>query len=173
MRYANALFQLGRDQEGLLDRLYDDCSSLLKTLKDSDELVSFLKNPVVKVDVKKSFIEKTFKPYLQEPTLKFLLLIIENKREVLLRIILMDFMELYRNNKGIKRAMVTTAVPIDESFKTKIRNLVGTQLNGQVELDCKIDESIIGGLILMIDGKQADGSIAGKLRAMKQKMMLK
>lgn len=173
MRYANALFQLGCDQEGLLSQLYNDCRSLYNTLKDSEELVTFLKNPVVKASVKKKFMRSNFRGHLHEKTLKFIELVIDNSREMLFRNILLDFMDVYRAHNGVRSVTLITAVPVDDAFKGQIVNIIEERLSGKIELDCKVDKGILGGLVIMVDGKQADGSIAGKLRAMKKKMMLK
>ena len=171
MRYAKALFQLGRDQEGLLDRLYEDCNSLNKMLKDSKELVLFLQSPVIKASIKKRFIRDNFKSLLHESFLKFLELVIDNNREPLSRDIMLNFMDLYRDYMGVKSVTIITAVPVEESFRNEICSIIEERLKGQVELDCRVDKDILGGLVVMIDGKQADGSIAGKLRAMKKKML--
>lgn len=173
MRYANALFQLGAQHEDLLTRFYNDCNFLLKTLTGSDELVIFLRNPVVKPSVKKKFMRQNFHTFFHESSLKFMDLVIENNREMLFSNIIIDFMTLYRNHRGVKSVTVTTAIPVDESFKSKIIGVIEEKLKVKVELNCKVDEGIIGGLVVMIDGKQADGSIAGKLRAMKKKLLLK
>jgi len=173
MRYANALFQLGIKQEGLLTKFYDDCNFLLKTLNGSDELVNFLRNPVVKPSVKKKFMRDNFHAFFHETTLKFIEMVIDNNREMFFSNIIIDFMTIYRNHNDIKSVTVTTAIPVDESFKSKIVGIIEERLKVKVELNCKVDEGIIGGLVVMIDGKQADGSIAGKLRAMKKKLFLK
>ncbi len=173
IRYANALFRLGQTHEGLLDILYNDCNNVYYSLKESEELRLFLRNPVIKPGIKKSFFRKGVKTLLNDFTLKFIDLVINNNREKLLQSMILDFTDLYRKYKGIKHVTIICAVAVDESFKEKISGIIEQQLNCKVELDWKVDEAILGGLVVMIDGKQADGSIAGKLRALKKKMMIK
>jgi len=173
MRYAKALFQLGISQYDLQERLYHDSQIIMDSLKESIELVAFLKNPVIKSDVKKRSVRQVFTNVLHDKTLRFLDLVIENNREALFINILMDYRELYRKEKGWRSVTVITATPVDALFKDEIRQTIEQQLHGKVELECKVNKDIMGGLIVMVDGKQADGSITGKLRNFKKKLLIK
>lgn len=173
MRYAKALFQLGISQHDLQERLYHDSQIIMDSLKESIELVAFLKNPVIRSDAKKRSVRQVFTNVLHDKTLRFLDLVIENNREALFINILMDYRELFRKEKGWRSVTVITATPVDASFKDEIRQTIEQQLNGKVELECKVNEDIMGGLIVMVDGKQADGSITGKLRNFKKKLLIK
>ena len=173
MRYAKALFQLGLSQPDLQERLYHDSQIIMDSLKESIDLVAFLKNPVIKSDVKKRSVRQVFTNVLHDKTLRFLDVVIENNREALFINILMDYRELYRKEKGWRSVTVITAAPVDASFKDEIRQTIEQQLHGKVELECKVNEDIMGGLIVMVDGKQADGSITGKLRNLKKKLLIK
>ena len=48
---------------------------------------------------------------------------------------------------------------------------MGKELNATIELSCKIDPEIIGGLILRIDDKQFDSSVDTKLKKIKQHLL--
>jgi F-type H+-transporting ATPase subunit delta len=172
VRYASALFQLGKEDEQLLERLYADCSFLLASSRESKELTQFLENPIVKPGLKKKALQNVFKNQLDEHTLRFLNIIIDNSRESLLENALIDFMEMYRDLKGIKSVTVITALPVEAVFKQQICQVIESHFSCQVELECKVNPDIVGGLILMMDGKQVDGSVIGQLRAMKKKMMI-
>ncbi len=78
VRYASALFQLGKEDDSLLDRLYADCSFLLASLQEPGELSAFLDNPVVKPGVKKKALHNVLSERLDPITLQFLDLIIDN-----------------------------------------------------------------------------------------------
>jgi F-type H+-transporting ATPase subunit delta len=172
VRYASALFQLGKDNALLLERLYADCSFLLASMRESEELTQFLVNPVIKPGIKKKMLHNIFEKQLDSYSIRFLDLLIDNNREHLFENALIDFIDMYRSHMGIKSVTVVTAVAIDDEFKQQISRVIEAHFKCKVELECKVDEEILGGLILMIDGKQVDGSITGQLRAMKKKMMI-
>ncbi len=172
VRYASALFQLGKEDALLLDRFYADCSFLLASLREPGELSHFLESPVVKPGVKKKALHNVLSKQLDPFFMRFLDLIIDNNREHLLENVLIDFIDLYRNHKAIKSVTVVTAVPVDGDFRQEIRKVIESHFKCQVELECKVNADILGGLVLMMDGKQVDGSVTGQLRAMKKKMMI-
>ena len=172
VRYASALFQLGKEDTALLDRLYGDCSFLLASIHESKDLTEFLENPVVKPGVKKKTLHNILGKQLDASTMRFLNLVIDNNRERLLVNALIVFLDLYRSHKGIKSVTVITAVPLGDDFKQQIRQVIEAHFKCQVELECQVKPGVLGGLILMMDGKQSDGSVAGQLRAMKKKLMI-
>ncbi|WP_052345504.1 ATP synthase F1 subunit delta [Alkaliflexus imshenetskii] len=171
MRYANALFQLGKVDELVLDSIYIDCSYLKGVMKESQDLDQFLRNALIKPGKKIQVFHGIFEKQLHVYTLKFIDLVINNNREVLLSSILLNFIEMYRRFKGIKTVTVITAVPIDDKMHQAICESIGRQFSCLAELECRVDPDIIGGLVLMMDGKMVDGSITGQLRSMKKKLL--
>ena len=56
-RYAKALIAFGVEQSNL-DILFDEISSLRKTLEDSEDLKSFISNPTISKDNKKKVLNE-------------------------------------------------------------------------------------------------------------------
>ena len=172
MRYAKVLLHTGIENKDISDILYDNGAEFYKVLKESTEFDDFLKSPVFSGDRKKDFITKTFGKNFHGMMINFINLIIDNKREKLINNIFWDFLNIYRENQGIKNVTVTTAIPVESEYKDEILKIIEKRLNAKVELKCKVDSEVIGGLIIVVDDKQADGSIVGELRALKKKMMI-
>ena len=172
MRYAKALLYAGTENKDLLDVLYNNGIEFYTVLKESSEFEDFFKDPVIYGDRKKEFVRKAFNKNFHDFILNFIDLIIDNNREKLVNNIFFDFFNIYRESLGIKNVTVITAVPIESKYKNEILKIIEYRLNAKVELECKVDSEVIGGLIIVIDDKQADGSIVGELRALKKKMMI-
>ena len=172
MRYAKALLQAGKENAGLSDVLYDNGTEFYKVLEESSEFNDFLKSPVINGDKKKEFIRNTFGKNFNSMMLNFIDLIIDNKREKFVGNIFWDFLNIYRESLGIKNVTVITAIPVESKYKDDILKIIEKRLDAKVELTCKVDPEVIGGLIIVVDNKQADGSIVGELRALKKKMMI-
>jgi F-type H+-transporting ATPase subunit delta len=97
-------------------------------------------------------------------------IITKKNREPLLPAIAKEFHNAYNEYKGIRKATITTAVPLDAKLKAEFEQIVKNLSNKtQVELLEKIDKEMIGGFVLNIDDKQIDASIKNKLKAMKVK----
>lgn len=67
-------------------------------------------------------------------------------------------------SKG-ESAEVTSALPLTDKEQKTISNDV---LGGKGEVTFKVDPSILGGLVVRVGDKVVDGSVAGKLDAMRQ-----
>jgi len=64
-------------------------------------------------------------------------------------------------------ALVTSALPLTQKEQDTIKKSV---LGGKGTIDFKVDPSILGGLIVRVGDKVLDGSVAGKLEAMRQSL---
>jgi len=171
IRYAKALLQTGLEKEGLPEILYENSNSFCKMLNESSDFDTFIKSPVIKGTQKKQFIRKAFSGNLHDIMLNFIDIIIDNKREKLMNDIFRNFLDLYRKRMGILSVTFITAVPIDEKYKQKIFERLEEYMASEIELEIKVNPEIIGGMIIVADDRQADGSISGELRALKKKMM--
>ncbi|MBA4054711.1 MAG: ATP synthase F1 subunit delta, partial [Marivirga sp.] len=91
-------------------------------------------------------------------------------REPLLPGIAKEFHTAYNIYKGIGKAFVTTAVPLDSQLRTEFENIVKRlSEKDKVELTEKIDKEMIGGFILNVGDRQIDASMKNKLQALKVK----
>lgn len=66
---------------------------------------------------------------------------------------------------------MTTAQPIDQKLLKRAEKILETELGTPVELTGRVNPHIIGGMILRIDDKQYDDSLATRLKKMKQKLL--
>ncbi len=164
-RYAQSLLDLAVEQNQL-DNVYNDMLLIGTTIKDSKDLAILLNSPVVKTDKKFSVLTAIFGAKIGEVTSKFLQLVSTRKREALLEDIAFSFVSLYKKQKNIIVAEVTSAVKLDDTQKQNIINLLKT--DATVEMVEKIDPSIIGGFIVRVDDKQIDASILRELSDLRQ-----
>ena len=79
--------------------------------------------------------------------------------------------ELLDAHRGIERAKVITAVPLDETDKEAISNRLGKIAERKVAVDSRVDPSIIGGFIARIGDTLIDGSVHQKLETLKKNLV--
>ncbi len=165
-RYAKGLFKVAQEQN-ILERIDKDLSLVAQTL-NLPEFESFLNSPVIPVSQKQQVVAGLFKDKIHQYTLNFLLLIIENRREHFLDLIIRDFHKLYKQALNITEVELTTAVELDPQLKQEFIKILSKVTRSNVELDHKVDEQIIGGFIIRIEDKQLDASIASQLSKLKK-----
>jgi F-type H+-transporting ATPase subunit delta len=92
--------------------------------------------------------------------------------------ILVDIAEGYRRLvdrylgvEGVEDAEVISAIPLDNEDKLLIAQRLTEIFGKPVVLKPKVDPTIIGGLIIKIGDELIDGSIRGKLEALKRELV--
>lgn len=167
IRYAKALLQLSVEEKSL-EESYADMRLLDRICSESRELSLLLKSPIVKTDQKIKIICEVFANKIQKLSLDFVKIIINKKREYLLEGIAKAFIALYKDEKNIETATVTTAVPISSALKEEIVGYIKSRNNNQVELTEVVNKDIIGGAIIRIGDKELDASIATNITELRQ-----
>ena len=148
-RYANALLLFAREQKAE-KRVYEDAEALKQALLSGDDATL------------QACIEK-----LSEPMQKFLSLVIRNKRVENLPAILQDYRVLYRKEKGITRAWLTTATD-NPGLAERLAELMKLQGFTKVDVRSEVNPDLIGGFIVQIEDKRLDASIASQLRTIRK-----
>jgi F-type H+-transporting ATPase subunit delta len=170
VRYAKALFKLGLEK-GNLAMLHGDLTAVKQAITDSDDLKSLLTSPLIKPTRKKEFFDTLFQKRINKDSLSFLFLVIDKKREEILLQIIRDFGDLYRGYKRIKSVSFISATPLDVDFQQQLEQFLQQTLKAEIELTIVIKKELLGGFILMVDGKLMDASIAHQLRQIKRQLL--
>lgn len=170
VRYAKAFFLTAKEKEKL-DKLKTDIELVFEVCQTSSDFILLLESPVVKTSTKASIISKIFSGKIDELSLKFLQLIVSNKREVHIPGICRNFLDLTRKDQNIKSALLTTAADVDASTLKKVELLLAKELNASVELSTRVNPDILGGLVLRIEDNQYDASVSTQLKKIKQSLL--
>jgi F-type H+-transporting ATPase subunit delta len=78
-----------------------------------------------------------------------------------------EYDRLEKANKGIKIAEVTSATPLEKSAEREIIEHLNGMIKGKVELKKKIDEKILGGVVIKMDDTLIDASVKKSLEELK------
>lgn len=166
-RYAKALFDFALG-ENKLEEVKNDIEFIANTCRDSRELQSFLKSPIIKTDKKLIILKKLFEKKISEISLMYILIITRKGRENYLELITKSFIDFYKAYKNILAVSLETAVEINEEIKKKVIKLLHEQTESKIELTDKIKEEIIGGFILSYSDYQYDASVKNQLNRLQQ-----
>ncbi|HYC79581.1 MAG TPA: ATP synthase F1 subunit delta [Candidatus Binatia bacterium] len=82
--------------------------------------------------------------------------------------IMSEFEKLDKAKKGIKVAEVISAKPLTPHTEKEIVEHLNKMVNGKVELKKKIDENLLGGVVIKMDDTLIDGSVKKSLEELKQ-----
>jgi len=162
--YAEAFLQVASSRKEV-DQVVDQAKEILTIWQDCPEFSEAMASPVLEVDSKKAVLEKLFAKQVTPSFLNLLKLLADRQRIGLLDAVLERMLELYREQRNIALATVTSASALDEDqlndLLKKIQVVAGTD---NLELNLKIDSDLIGGFVVSVGSKVIDASLAGQVR---------
>ncbi|MBX7213199.1 MAG: F0F1 ATP synthase subunit B [Thermoflexales bacterium] len=71
---------------------------------------------------------------------------------------------------GAGSASVTSALPLSDSEKAAVKADLARQMSGLADVKFDVDPAILGGLVVRVGDKVIDGSVQGKMSALRQQL---
>ena len=166
LEYAEALFLLACEQNQGAEYL-ENLRFVKEVLKNEDFLL-ILRSPNLSFEEKQSVIDAVFSGALKEDTVSFIKLLCQKGRAELLPLCIDDFERLYNQVNRVVLAEVTSAVPLTEDEKTKLIKSLEKKTGHKIELVCRVDKDILGGIIIRTEDSVLDGSLVHKIHRIKE-----
>ena len=163
IRYGKALLELALEQK-IEDKVKVDMQVVSEICETNREFKRMLSNPVINSKKKESILNEIFNNNIEKLSLSFLTLITSKKREIHIDEIAKSYIEQYKEEKGIKTAIIETPVKLDNAVKEKIIALLTENTKSKIELIETINKELIGGFKLTFDNKQYDSSILSEIQ---------
>lgn len=171
IRYAKSLLDLAQEQNKL-EVVFNDMKQLDNICKTNREFVNVLKSPIIKADKKNNIIEAVTAGHINIITSSFIKLLSGKGREANLPEIISAFIEQYNEVKGIHKVKITTAEELSFDLKNDFINKIkSSEKIDNIELETAVDEKLIGGFVLEMEGKLVDASIRRDLLDVQKQFM--
>jgi F-type H+-transporting ATPase subunit delta len=166
-RYAKALVQLA-EQAKSVDKTKADLAAFVSAVDASPEIQKLFSSPVFTPDQKKSVIkELAAKLGMQPVTQRFMEHLAETGRIRYVRDMEEAFQEILAESTNRAMAKLTTAAAVNPADLAAIKKKLETLTGKQVDIDAKVDASLIGGARAQIGSTIYDGSIRNQLDKMR------
>lgn len=167
--YAVALFELAAEEQ----QLPEVSAGLLLVCEQmvaEPAYLAFLSSPAVPKEERLAALRAAFEQAVPKTVLSFICLLCENGRLAELARCAEVFDELYRESQKVTTAQVTSAVPLDSEQQARLREALAKQTGHTVKLHCTVDTTLLGGVVVELDGKRLDGSVKRRLQVLKDVM---
>lgn len=168
-RYATALFEIAKEQ-GAMTKFKEEALAIYDILKDAPEYMDLLSHPSVVEAQKLELIREAFSGKVADEFVGLMELIIKKSRTEYLTHILFKFIEMAKEEEGLIRGTVTSAMPLTNQQIAQIKANLEQGTGKTIELDVVVDASLIGGLIVRVGDKVVDGSIKGQMDTLKSEL---
>ena len=170
-RYASALFSLAQDDRQT-EAVAESLAKLDALIAGSPDLERLVRSPVFSAaDQLKALNAILDREGIGGIAANFVRLVTVKRRLFFIRQMVADYRKLYDASRGVTRAHVTSATTLSDANLAALKDqLKGASGGREVDLDVKIDPSIIGGLIVKLGSRMVDGSLRTKLNAIRLAM---
>lgn len=165
--YAKALIDLAKEQSAV-DEIKADMDLISETLRLARDLRVMLSSPIIRGEKKKAIMLEIFKGKISDLSERFLGIVIGHGREATLAEMCAAYEVMFLEHKGIENVTVTTAYKLSETEIAAVIKKAESLSGKKVQLEEKVDESIIGGMILRVKDQRFNGSIAHQLKSLKR-----
>lgn len=171
-KYAKALFEVANEKSELAT-IFLEMTALSTVISENEKLVSALSGKNLSTQDKKDLLETLKKPF--SATMQdFLSLLSDYNRLDTLPIIISDFIQLYDENQGIIEVEVTSTYKLADDQLSAMKNSLKKRYKANdVNITNKIDDEIMGGVILRVGNEIIDGSVKKKLFNIKKLLLQK
>jgi F-type H+-transporting ATPase subunit delta len=166
--YSEALFAAAKEQ-GKIDLIREQVGAFTDALDQGRELSTFFFSPSFSSREKKEGIERVLVG-ADESFMNFLKVLIDNHRMPVIFRIRKQYEALWREENRLLPVEVTSAVELDDEVARRIAERVEEQTGRRVELTRRVDDSILGGLVVRVSNMILDGSIRNQLERLRRQV---
>jgi len=170
-RYARALFDVA-SKEGDIQQVGRELKAFAAMVASHETLSRALANPAIPAPRKRAVIEQLLeRSGALSPILsKLLLMLADRDRLVLLPELAEAYETRLMENSRVVRAQVTTAVELPADRVSALQQGLARATGRDVQLETRIDASIIGGAVARIGSMVYDGSVTTQLQKVRERL---
>jgi F-type H+-transporting ATPase subunit delta len=172
MRYARALFDVALAERQDLDLIARELSDLAALVSGNQELARALTHPAIPAARKRAVVEALLSHSPVNVLLSRTLLLLADRDRLAL---LSDLSEAFRSrlmdHQQVVRAEVTTAIELPADRVSALQQGLAVATGRKVQLEVRVDPSIVGGAVTKIGSTVFDGSVTTQLERLKRKLV--
>ena len=167
--YGQSLYDLA-SSENLADDILCQMQTVRQLFTENPDYVRLLTEPSIPKKQRLALLDEAFGSDMQPYLLNFLKILVENGMVRDFGGCCRRYTALYNADRGIAQAEVTSAVPLSgqqlERLRAKLEEISGKK----IQLQPKVDPSVLGGLRVSLEGKLLDGTVKGRLDDLRRKV---
>lgn len=167
--YANALFALAKESASQ-EEVFLSLHTVLNCFKQNPEYLDLLDSASIPKKERAEALSQAFSGAVNEWVLNFLQVLCAQGHIRAFEDCVREYQQLLDEEKKISTAQITSAVALSESEKERLKSALESKLGHGVQLECGLDESLMGGIVVRVDGKVLDGSLKRRLGEWKEGM---
>ena len=161
--YGQSLYLLARE-EGLEAEILQQVKVLAECFDAQPDYLKLLASHDLPKEERLDILHRDFGEKVHIYVLNFLKLLTEKGYIRHFSDCSKAYAQQYNADKGILAVRAVSAVALTDAQKAKLTQKLETMTGKTVELSCKVDTAVLGGVRLQYDGWQVDGTVRSYLQ---------
>ena len=162
INYAQALYDLARE-ENLTAEILHQLQTLDESFGETPDFIRILSAPNITKEERCQILDNSFRGQVHPYVLNFLKILTERGYARYFGDCRKAYEDQYNQDNGILPVCAVTAVALSETQTEKLTQKLGEITGKTVKLQNKVDLACLGGVRLIYDGKQVDGTVQNRL----------
>lgn len=167
--YADALFSLALETDTVPQTLAA-LRGMCDGIRHTPDAMDLLSSPSIPKDERCAVLDKAFGDVQPEHVMGLCHVLVSHGQIRELYDVLEAYTALHDEAMRLTTAYVVSAVALTEAEKAALTEKLSRRFSRTIRLECAIDPSLLGGLVVRVDGKVIDGSLKHKLQEIKEVM---
>lgn len=168
-RYARALFNTAL-RSGEVDAVGQSLDAIAHAAQNSAQFMNVMRHPLITRERKKELLHQIFEGRVQPVVEHFLFLLIENDRSAILPDVGEQFRQLLDEHRREVDAEAVSAVQMTTTQVDALKTRLEAETGYKVRLQTRVDDALLGGLVVRVGDRLFDGSIASQLRRLEEQL---
>lgn len=168
-RYARAIYDLA-EKQNLTTTIFEELNSVREIIKKEPRVLAFFLSPLISQDEKRAFIEKHLLKSSNALTSRFIDLLVEKHRIIILNDIVDELEDLLDVKNGISKATLVSAHPISEELIRPFKAALERFSKTKVLLKTRVEHELIGGVQIRINNYLLDNSLKNRLNQLRYQL---
>jgi F-type H+-transporting ATPase subunit delta len=168
--YAEALLVLARKANDL-DGWGLAINGVVAAVETDPRLHNFLAAPQISAAEKNVVIGKAFGTKLPRSMVRFLQKLVQNRRQMLMPLIAIEYGNLVDETSGRVHAQVTVSREASEADRNAIASQLSRAFAKTVVPHVDVNPAILGGVIVKVGDRVLDGSVRKRLKTLKARIV--
>jgi F-type H+-transporting ATPase subunit delta len=165
--YASALFAIAEEKD-CVRGWADVLAEIDGILRDEPRYLDLLASPEIPPEERKTLLKQSFGGIAEDEIINFASLMCRRGHAKLLPEAIAHYRRLADIRARTRVANVVSAVPLTEEEKKRLTAALEKRSGMKVTLSCAVDASLMGGMVVEMDGRVTDGSVRTRLREIKE-----
>jgi F-type H+-transporting ATPase subunit delta len=169
--YAEALLDMA-EKEGQVEVVESELNTIVGgVFSQFPEVERHVASPIIKRTAKSPILEKAFQGKVSDLTYRFLMVLNTKDRLGLIRHIEAAYRELLDTQAKRTRVLVRTVVPLTPAQEEHLRQTIGHYTGLEPVITVKIDESLLGGMIVQVGDEVFDSSVRTRIESIRNQLL--